>query len=75
MRPNGLLCCPDCLDQDQPQLQLGLVAVDDPQSLQDPRPDVDRQTSTTYFGWAPVGSILFDMQGQGEVGTVIVLIG
>lgn len=72
-RPNGLKVCNDCLDVDQPQLQLGLVSVDDPQSLQDPRPDIDRQPSTTYFGWMPVGNPITNY-GQGEVGTVTVLI-
>lgn len=73
-RPNGLRVCAECLDDDNPQLWLGEVIVDDPQSLQDPRPDIDKQPSTTYFGWAPVGSPLFDMQAQGEVGTATVLI-
>ena len=34
-----LLVCPDCWDPDQPQLQLGMVPVDDPQGLRNPRPD------------------------------------
>jgi hypothetical protein len=55
-RPNGLKVCVDCLDKDNPQLQLGRVSADDPQSLLDPRPDIDRQASTTYFGWMPVGN-------------------
>jgi hypothetical protein len=71
-RENGLLTCPSCTDIDHPQLQLGLVSVDDPQSLQDPRPDIDRQASTSYFGWAPVGNTLTGGI-TGEVGTVTVL--
>jgi hypothetical protein len=55
-RPNGLKVCRDCLDVDQPQLQLGRIRVNDPQSLQDPRPDIDFTTSTSYFGWQPVGN-------------------
>ena len=35
----GLLVCPECLDKDQPQLQLGRWPVNDPQALRDPRPD------------------------------------
>lgn len=34
-----LLVCPDCWDPDQPQLQLGMFPVDDPQGLRNPRPD------------------------------------
>lgn len=73
MRPNGLRTCPDCTDIDQPQLQLGMVKVDDPQSLYDPRPDIDRQTSTTYFGWMPCGGLNLDTQG--EIGNVTVRVG
>lgn len=34
-----LLVCPSCWDPDQPQLQLGMFPVDDPQALRNPRPD------------------------------------
>jgi hypothetical protein len=36
----NLLVCPTCWDPDQPQLQLGMYPVDDPQGLRDPRPDI-----------------------------------
>ena len=58
MRLNGLLVCRTCLDQDQPQLQLGKQKIFDPQSLFDPRPDNSRQGSVTLFGWQPVGNPL-----------------
>jgi hypothetical protein len=32
--------CPECWEPDQPQLQLGLYPVNDPQGVRDPRPDV-----------------------------------
>ena len=32
--------CPTCWEPDQPQLQLGMYPVNDPQALRDPRPDV-----------------------------------
>lgn len=38
-----ILVCPECWDPDQPQLQLGMFPVDDPQGLRNPRPD------TTYY--------------------------
>jgi hypothetical protein len=39
----NLLVCPTCWEQDQPQLQLGMYPVYDPQALQNPRKD------TTYL--------------------------
>jgi len=35
----NLLVCHECWDPDQPQLQLGMYPVDDPQALRNPRPD------------------------------------
>ena len=35
----NILVCPTCWEPDQPQLQLGMYPVDDPQALRDPRPD------------------------------------
>jgi hypothetical protein len=42
-----LLVCPECWDPDQPQLQLGMYPVDDPQGLRSPRPDRSYVTSGT----------------------------
>ena len=36
----NILVCPTCWEPDQPQLQLGMYPVNDPQALRDPRPDV-----------------------------------
>jgi hypothetical protein len=33
------MVCKACWDPDQPQLQLGMYPVDDPQALRNPRPD------------------------------------
>jgi hypothetical protein len=38
-KPFKIKVCPSCWDPDQPQLQLGMYPVDDPQAVQDPRPD------------------------------------
>ena len=35
----NILVCPSCWEPDQPQLQLGMYPVDDPQALRNPRPD------------------------------------
>ena len=60
--------CPECWDPDQPQLQLGMYPVDDPQALRNPRTDTTYQTSGVLadgslgdgsrqiqWGWNPIG--------------------
>lgn len=42
----NILVCPTCWEPDQPQLQLGMYPVNDPQALRNPRPD----TSYTQAG-------------------------
>lgn len=41
----NILVCPECWEPDQPQLQLGMYPVDDPQALRNPRPDLSYITS------------------------------
>ena len=36
----NILVCPECWEQDHPQLQLGLYPVNDPQAVRNPRSDV-----------------------------------
>jgi hypothetical protein len=55
----NLLVCPECWDPDQPQLQLGMFPVDDPQALRNPRPDrsyvlvrYKRFAACSYWDWA-----------------------
>lgn len=69
-----ILVCSVCWDPDQPQLQLGMYPVDDPQAVRNPRPDRSYIASgvlangnqgegsrNIQWGWAPVGgSRLFD---------------
>jgi len=67
-----LLVCPECWDPDQPQLQLGMFPVDDPQALRNPRRDTTYVTSginvngnlsggsrDIQWGWNPVGGARF----------------
>lgn len=35
----NIMVCPECWEPDQPQLQLGMYPVDDPQGIRNPRPD------------------------------------
>jgi hypothetical protein len=37
--------CKECWEPDQPQLQLGMYPVNDPQAVREPRPDVSYQVS------------------------------
>jgi hypothetical protein len=39
-KPYKIKVCRECWDPDQPQLQLGMYPVNDPQAVRDPRPDV-----------------------------------
>ena len=67
-----LLVCTACWDPDQPQLQLGMYPIDDPQAVRNPRPDntyrqaglnVDGEPTggsrIFQWGWAPVGGASF----------------
>lgn len=36
----NILVCQECWESDQPQLQLGMYPVNDPQAVRDPRPDL-----------------------------------
>ena len=61
----NLLVCPACWDPDQPQLQLGMFPVDDPQALRNPRPDRSYVLSgTSGLQIAPTGN------GPNGAGTV-----
>lgn len=64
----NILVCPECWDPDQPQLQLGMYPVNDPQAVRNPRPDTSYIVSglasdgvpsggsrVFQWGWNPVG--------------------
>lgn len=68
LKSYNLLVCPECWDPDQPQLQLGMFPVDDPQAVRNPRHDQTYVTSglntlgypsggsrDIQWGWNPVG--------------------
>ena len=67
-----LMVCGPCWDPDQPQLQLGMYPVDDPQALRNPRRDTTYVTAglnaagnptggsrDIQWGWNPVGGPRF----------------
>lgn len=60
--------CPTCWEPDQPQLQLGMYPVQDPQAVREPRPDTSylqsgytglQLTTNTDFGDPGGGSRIF----------------
>ena len=64
----NMLVCKECWEPDQPQLQLGMYPVDDPQALRNPRPDntyrqsgvlangsIGEGSRNIQWGWNPVG--------------------
>ena len=46
-KPFKIKVCKSCWDPDQPQLQLGMYPVNDPQAVRDPRPDLSYLVSGT----------------------------
>lgn len=52
--------CPQCWTPDQPQLQLGMYPIDDPQALRDPRPDTN-----TWFASGTNGTQTSPTSGTG----------
>ena len=64
----NILVCKNCWEPDQPQLQLGMYPVDDPQALRNPRNDntyyqsgvladgsIGGGSRNIQWGWNPVG--------------------
>jgi hypothetical protein len=59
--PTGLLIGKDWIDIDQEQLQLGDVDANDPQTLENPRPDQSQDESRALASWNPVGLVGLSM--------------
>jgi hypothetical protein len=56
----NILVCPECWEPDQPQLQLGMYPVNDPQAVRNPRPD-----SPSYYQSGLNGLQLTEQTGTG----------
>ena len=67
-KATNILACPECWTPDQPQLQVGMRPVVDPQALRNPRPDNSYISSglnindnpgegsrAIFWGWDPIG--------------------
>lgn len=44
-KTTNILVCPECWEEDQPQLQIGMYPVNDPQAVRNPRPDLSYYSS------------------------------
>ncbi len=79
--------CPECWEMDQPQLQLGMYPVNDPQAVREPRRDNSYYQSGTdangfpsggsrqiQWGWNPVG-MRYDFNETSNTLVVAVQIG
>jgi len=84
----NILVCPECWEPDQPQLQLGMYPIDDPQAVRNPRTDTSYVVSGNnqlgsrdiQWGWNPVGMGYDDgltpnnLKATGSIGTVTISI-
>ena len=72
----NILACPSCWVPDQPQLQLGMYVIVDPQAIRNPRPDAP--DTAIQWGWDPVGytdplgQIQSTLEAVASLGTVTV---
>lgn len=66
----NILVCSDCWDPDQPQLQLGMYPVQDPQAVRNPRPDTTYPQSRALY--LPV--LNTNLWSIGQVGVVTVVV-
>lgn len=58
----GLRVCSACKDIDHEQYRLGEIRVDDPQALENARPDCNLEAQRSIiFGWNPVMGIQMDV--------------
>jgi len=78
--------CKNCWEPDHPQNMQGMYPVDDPQAVQDPRPDNSfgvsggESSRGIQWGWDPVGlnnplqlsGLEDDLEAAGQLGTVTV---
>jgi hypothetical protein len=64
----NILVCHECWEPDQPQLQLGMYPVNDPQALRNPRPDTSYVVSGLDVDGDPSGGSRIFQWGFNPVG-------
>lgn len=69
----NMLVCEQCWDPDQPQLQLGMYPVEDPQAVRNPRPDITYyQGGYTGLQIDTTASTALDSDGQPSGGSRVI---
>ena len=69
----SIKACPECWNPDQPQLQLGMYPVYDPQAVREPRPDLSYyQSGTSGLQIALTSTTAPDSVGYPEGGSRII---
>ena len=80
-RRTNILACTECWEPDHPQNELGRFPVDDPQAIEDPRPDRDLEEQRNYqYGFDPVGlnnplnleGLVDNLESNGQIGSVTI---
>jgi hypothetical protein len=66
--------CPQCWTPDQPQLQLGMYPISDPQAIRDPRPDTNTwyQSGTNGLQTSPTSGTGPDQEGYPGGGSRVI---
>ncbi len=73
--------CKECWEPDHPQNMQGMYPVDDPQAVQDPRPDKNLEEQRDYqYGFNPVGlnnplqleGLVDNLESDGQIGLVTI---
>lgn len=67
-KQTSIKVCKECYEPDQPQLQLGMYPVNDPQALREPRPDTSYQVSGIGPNGFPEGGSRIFQWGYAPVG-------
>ena len=73
-KQTSIKACPQCWTPDQPQLQLGMYPISDPQAIRDPRPDTNTwyQSGTNGLQTSPVSGTGPDEDGFPNGGSRVI---
>jgi hypothetical protein len=71
-KTTNILACPACWVEDQPQLQVGMYLVVDPQAVRDPRPDnrADVTNNPIFTGWDANGWPIYTLFAPSPTSTI-----
>ena len=64
-RPNNLLVCPSCWDDEHEQEPIRWPTPNDKESINDPRPEIGRDAERSMPAWNPVGNPAVFLRASG----------